>query len=500
MAVTYKDIDQLSQKSSVAGTEKLPVSDTQYITPSQIAGLVSVSGKADKVSSATNGDFAGLDSNGNLTDSGKKASDFQEALVSGTNIKTINGISLLGSGNIDAKDILVVDYDSNQAWQDIVAAYSNGKAVYCKVDESPDVYLIPLTYLDTSDSAVFISPIQANGYFIWAAVNMSNSWDQGSFTLQPTLVSGTNIKTVNNESILGSGNISVGGGGDTSSCVHKTGDETVGGDKTFTDNIGVVDADHIVYSGGGGGGFTKSSAIGAGGQATLQFSVLGEPKAFVVTAVDYNAGALAIIGDSTGCRGIYAAASTYQHNYSTGFSASYSNGTLTITPPSGVSFIEEDYVIVYYYGDGSLTFKTSTVQPGSGVTAVTFTGTGLTEIPAMYACLLETQVNSEQYRRVALYTNSSWWTDYKSLGLTFFSQQVADTTSSFSVSYNNGLYINSGGMNAGGYFHNPGTYVLYYLMASDVAGGGGGGFQSLGDELDDIRDTISGIETLLAAI
>ena len=37
MSVTYKDIDQLSQKSSVAGTEKLPVSDTQYITPAQIA-------------------------------------------------------------------------------------------------------------------------------------------------------------------------------------------------------------------------------------------------------------------------------------------------------------------------------------------------------------------------------------------------------------------------------------------------------------------------------
>lgn len=37
MAVTYKDIDQLSQKSSVAGTEKIPVSDTQYLTPTQIA-------------------------------------------------------------------------------------------------------------------------------------------------------------------------------------------------------------------------------------------------------------------------------------------------------------------------------------------------------------------------------------------------------------------------------------------------------------------------------
>ena len=35
--------------------------------------------KADKVASATNGNFAGLDSNGNLTDSGKKAADFAPA-------------------------------------------------------------------------------------------------------------------------------------------------------------------------------------------------------------------------------------------------------------------------------------------------------------------------------------------------------------------------------------------------------------------------------------
>lgn len=37
MSVTYKDIDQLSQKPTVAGTEKIPVTDTQYLTPDQIA-------------------------------------------------------------------------------------------------------------------------------------------------------------------------------------------------------------------------------------------------------------------------------------------------------------------------------------------------------------------------------------------------------------------------------------------------------------------------------
>jgi len=38
-----------------------------------------INGKADKVASATSGNFAGLDENGNLTDSGKKAADFATA-------------------------------------------------------------------------------------------------------------------------------------------------------------------------------------------------------------------------------------------------------------------------------------------------------------------------------------------------------------------------------------------------------------------------------------
>lgn len=40
---------------------------------------IDISGKADKVSNATSGNLAGLDSNGNITDSGSKASDFATA-------------------------------------------------------------------------------------------------------------------------------------------------------------------------------------------------------------------------------------------------------------------------------------------------------------------------------------------------------------------------------------------------------------------------------------
>ena len=41
-SVTYKDIETYSQKASVAGTEKIPVSATEYITPTQIAALTTV--------------------------------------------------------------------------------------------------------------------------------------------------------------------------------------------------------------------------------------------------------------------------------------------------------------------------------------------------------------------------------------------------------------------------------------------------------------------------
>ena len=247
-------------------------------------------------------------------------------------------------------------------------------------------------------------------------------------------------------------------GGDTSSCVHKTGDESVGGDKTFTDNIAVVDASHILYSGASPSqGFTRDVAdVYMDDTAhSLEFPVDGEPKAFILTCefVPFNYdtfGVLVVVGDSTGLHGIYNSGS--QHNYSAGFTKSYSNGTLTITAPNGVDFGDVVYNLVYYYGDGSLTFKTSQVQPGSGVTAVTFTGNGLTEVPAMYACFLESQVNNEQYRRVAGYTNcaySALQSAVVSEGITFLTGGPVDTTSSFSVSYNNGLYINSGGTNAG---------------------------------------------------
>ena len=37
MSIIYKDINLLSQKASLEGTEKFPVSDTEYVTADQLA-------------------------------------------------------------------------------------------------------------------------------------------------------------------------------------------------------------------------------------------------------------------------------------------------------------------------------------------------------------------------------------------------------------------------------------------------------------------------------
>lgn len=47
--ITYKDIDLLTRKAAVSGDEKLVVSADEYITPEQIAGMVDLSGKVDKI-------------------------------------------------------------------------------------------------------------------------------------------------------------------------------------------------------------------------------------------------------------------------------------------------------------------------------------------------------------------------------------------------------------------------------------------------------------------
>lgn len=83
-------------------------------TTGAAAILADVANKADKVSSATSGNFAGLDSNGNLTDSGSKASDFATA-AQGALAETALQAHQDISGKADKSEMSVVAGTGNDA-------------------------------------------------------------------------------------------------------------------------------------------------------------------------------------------------------------------------------------------------------------------------------------------------------------------------------------------------------------------------------------------------
>ena len=102
----------------------------------------------------------------------------QETLVAGTNIKTINTNSILGSGDISLQEPLV----SGTSIQTI-----NGNSILTSGNLSLQETLVSGTNIKT--------------------VNSSSLVGSGNIAVQPTLVSGSNIKTVNSNDLLGAGNL-----------------------------------------------------------------------------------------------------------------------------------------------------------------------------------------------------------------------------------------------------------------------------------------------------
>lgn len=86
----------------IVTSDEIEISDSDPTTVKN-----AIEAKADLVASATNGNFAGLDASGNLTDSGSKASDFkviqaavEDPASSGYDVEFISGISQSASGVI----------------------------------------------------------------------------------------------------------------------------------------------------------------------------------------------------------------------------------------------------------------------------------------------------------------------------------------------------------------------------------------------------------------
>lgn len=73
------------------------VQDSLALADTAIQSHQDISGKADKVASATENNFAGLDANGNLKDSGKKAADFATAAQGGKADTAIQSVKVNGT-------------------------------------------------------------------------------------------------------------------------------------------------------------------------------------------------------------------------------------------------------------------------------------------------------------------------------------------------------------------------------------------------------------------
>lgn len=146
----------------------------------------------------------------------------QDKLVSGDNIKTINGYSLLGSGNIAIGGGGSTDLSNYYTKTESDNKFQL-KGDYITPDNI-DSYLgtinQDITELETSKQEAFQvnQPLvfSRSGEDLVLDVNLDNYvTDTELDDKQDKLISGTNIKTINGNSILGSGNIEISGTGDT---------------------------------------------------------------------------------------------------------------------------------------------------------------------------------------------------------------------------------------------------------------------------------------------
>ena len=152
-----------------------------------------------------------LDSKQDLLDAG------DGVVISPSNVislllKTINNQSLIGSGNIDIDSggIFVATYEST-TYNEVKAAIDANKAIIINFPNNNN--LICVTYSTyVIGQNIVMSGIYNDGNDISATkltLTTTNAWSVANLSLQLKLASGLNIKTINNQSILGSGNIDV---------------------------------------------------------------------------------------------------------------------------------------------------------------------------------------------------------------------------------------------------------------------------------------------------
>lgn len=198
----------------------------------------------------------------------KEMATKQDLLVSGTNIKTINSQSLLGEGNIEIEsgsDIPFLFINSSTHLSGDFAAVKKAIA-----NKTPfEIYYVNiLGYGDIAAPEVcFVSGENIQATFHFESTTANHTVVQTTITptgvsagtsyhsYQEQLVSGTNIKTINGESILGEGNLEISGGGGTTDYTQLTNKPQINsvelsGNKSLSD-LGIQPAGNYIEAGTG---------------------------------------------------------------------------------------------------------------------------------------------------------------------------------------------------------------------------------------------------------
>ena len=236
---------------NISGTSKIPVSN----------------GSSAAETTTVNNIMGFVIENGNLIDETEMNSALagkQATLVSGTNIKTINGNSLLGSGNItlrttDDRSVMLTATTLQALGGNVAVGPQITQPVACinKLNDKGSLVIFdnrgPLKMWpvydrrDNTNLGILITvdltglqPQLVSGTNI-KTINGMSILGSGNLSVQPTLVSGTNIKTINNSSILGSGNIDL-----QTKLVSGTNIKTI-------NNQSLLGSGNISIGGGGGG-------------------------------------------------------------------------------------------------------------------------------------------------------------------------------------------------------------------------------------------------------
>lgn len=198
----------------------------------------------------------------------KEMATKQDLLVSGTNIKTINSQSLLGEGNIEIEsgsNIPFLFINSTTHLSGDFAAVKNAIAnktpfelYYVNILGYGDIAAPEVCFVsgENIQATFHFESITANHTLVLTTITPTGvSADTSYHSYQEQLVSGTNIKTINGESILGEGNLEISGGGGTTDYTQLTNKPQINsvelsGNKSLSD-LGIQPAGNYIEAGTG---------------------------------------------------------------------------------------------------------------------------------------------------------------------------------------------------------------------------------------------------------